>query len=100
MLKVVSNSSPLIHLTKIGKLNLLKKFFKMVLIPEAVYIECIVEGKNREDANLIKNADWIKVEKIKDDNLVRLLYSELDRGESEAIVLALEYKILKEANEI
>jgi len=45
MPKVVSNSSILIHLAKIGKLELLKKYYGNIIIPEAVYIECVVEGK-------------------------------------------------------
>lgn len=90
MPKVVSNSSPLIHLAKIGRLSLLKKFYENIFIPESVYIECVIEGKNREDAELIKNAEWIKLEKIKDDRLVKFLSAELDKGESETIVLSLE----------
>ncbi len=41
MLKVVCNSYPLIHLVKIGKLELLKDLFDEVLIPGAVYRECV-----------------------------------------------------------
>jgi predicted nucleic acid-binding protein len=76
MPKVVSNSSVLIHLN--------------IFIPEAVYDECVVEGEEQEDAKLIKSAEWIKVERVKNDKLVKLLYSEIDKGEAEAIVLALE----------
>jgi predicted nucleic acid-binding protein len=46
MQKVISDSSPLIHLSKIGYLRLLKDYFHRIVIPEAVYKECIVEGKN------------------------------------------------------
>ena len=87
---VVSNSTPLIHLAKIGRLELLREFFGEVLIPEAVYRECVLEGSDSEDAQAIKNAEWIKVEKITDERLRRSLMIELDEGESEAIVLALE----------
>lgn len=87
---MVSNSTPLIHLAKIGRLELLREFFGEVLIPEAVYRECVIEGGGSEDAQAIKNAEWIKVEKITDERLKRSLMIELDEGESEAIVLALE----------
>ena len=90
MQKVVSNSSPLIHLAKIGKLNLLKYLFSEIIVPETVYKECVVEGGNRNDAVKIAEARWMKVQKIKDENLKRALMMELDEGESEAIVLALE----------
>jgi predicted nucleic acid-binding protein len=88
--KVVSNSSPLIYLAKIGELNLLKQFFKEIIVPEAVYKECVIEGKNREDAKKIKKAEWIKVVKIKNTNLKKALMMVLDEGEAEAITLALE----------
>jgi len=89
-LPVVSNSTPLIHLAKIGRLELLREFFGEVLIPEAVYRECVIEGKGSEDAKLIENAGWIRVERIRDERLKKSLMIELDEGESEAIVLAIE----------
>ncbi len=87
---VVSHSSPLIHLAKIGKLGLLHELFGDVWIPPAVYEECIVEGKERPEVVSIKNAVWLRVTPVTDQNLVKLLYSEIDRGEAEAIALALE----------
>jgi predicted nucleic acid-binding protein len=41
----VSNSTPLIHLAKIGQLELLRDFFGTLWIPPAVYRECVDEGK-------------------------------------------------------
>lgn len=90
MQKVVSDSSPLIHLAKIGRLNLLKSFFGEVIVPEAVHKECVVEGKSREDSKRIGKAGWIKVFRIKDEKLKRAFMMELDEGEAEAVVLALE----------
>ncbi|NQE06455.1 hypothetical protein C5S32_11350 [ANME-1 cluster archaeon GoMg1] len=90
MPKVVSNSSPLIHLAKIGHLDLLKYFFGEIIVPEVVYKECVIEGKGREDAKKIEKAEWINVAKIKNENLKRALMMVLDEGEAEAIVLALE----------
>jgi len=88
--KVVSNSSPLIHLAKIGKLDLLKHLFSEIIVPEAVYRESVVEGRNRNDAVKIAEAEWIRVQKIKNDKLKRAFMMEIDEGEAEAIVLALE----------
>ena len=90
MPEVVSNSSPLIHLAKIGKLELLESIFGVVTIPGAVYDECVAQGGGREEAKDIENASWLRVEKATNQNLVTLLRSELDRGEAEAIALALE----------
>lgn len=90
MPKVISNSSPLIHLSKIGELTLLRYFFDEIIVPEAVYRECVIEGKEREDAKRIKKAKWIKVARIKNTDLKKALMMVLDGGEAEAIVLALE----------
>jgi predicted nucleic acid-binding protein len=45
----VSNSSPIIHLAKIDQLNLLADFFDELIIPPAVYAECITDGKGRPE---------------------------------------------------
>ncbi|OQB53027.1 MAG: hypothetical protein BWX99_02443 [Deltaproteobacteria bacterium ADurb.Bin151] len=91
MPKTVSNSSPIIHLAKIGKLDLLRGLSGDLLIPPAVYEECIVEGRQRPDVEIIKKAArWLKVQKPQDRNLIKLLCREIDNGEAEAIALALE----------
>ncbi len=90
MPRVISNSSPLIHLAKIEQLDLLKHFFNEITVPEAVHKECVIEGMDREDAKKIENADWIKVERVRDENLKKALMMVLDEGEAEVITLALE----------
>lgn len=87
---VVSNSSPIIHLAKIDQLNLLSGFFGELLIPPAVYEECITEGKGRPEVARIKQASWLRVAPVGNQNLITLLNAEVDRGEAEAIALALE----------
>lgn len=67
------NSSPLIHLARIGWLGLLQDFFDEVLIPEAVYRECVVEGEGRDDAIKIKNATWLQIKNIANIELKRAL---------------------------
>lgn len=90
MLKVVCNSSPLIHLAKIKMLEILDFFFGEILVPEVVYRECVGEGGEREDAKEIEKARWIRVVNIQDEELKIALNVVLDEGESESIVLALE----------
>lgn len=90
MLKVVCNSSPLIHLAKIKMLEILGFFFGEILVPEVVYRECVGEGGEREDAKEIEKARWIRVVNIQDEELKIALNVVLDEGESESIVLALE----------
>ena len=90
MQKVVSNSSPIIHLAKIGKLSLLREYFNTIMVPESVFKECMAEGKDRKEVEAIKKAEWIRVAEVQDKKLVKLLQSFLDDGESEAIALSLE----------
>ncbi|MBS3782519.1 MAG: DUF3368 domain-containing protein, partial [Candidatus Thermoplasmatota archaeon] len=92
MPKVVSNSSPLIHLSKIGLLDILEELFDDIIIPEAVYDECVVEGGDRKDARNIEQAGWITTKTIEKENLhlKRAFLKDVDVGESEAIVLALQ----------
>jgi len=89
-MEIVSNSSPIIHLAKIGRLDLLQLLFNTIMIPRAVYMECVVEGGNRPEVELIKNAKWIRVIEVENTNLVKLLKAQIDEGESETIALALE----------
>jgi len=90
MQKVVSNSSPIIHLAKIGKLSLLREYFNTIMVPESVFKECVAEGKDRKEVEAIKKTEWIRVAEVQDKKLVKLLQSFLDDGESEAIALSLE----------
>lgn len=90
MQKVVSNSSPIIHLAKIGKLSLLREYFNTIMVPQSVFKECVAEGKDRKEVEAIKKAEWIRVAEVQDKKLVKLLQSSLDDGESEAIALSLE----------
>lgn len=41
---MVADASILIHLSAIGRFYLLKKLFKEITIPEAVYTEVVIEG--------------------------------------------------------
>jgi uncharacterized protein len=87
---VVSNSSALINLSRIGKLTLLRDLYTEVHIPEAVWQEAVVSGEGQVGANEIKIAPWIRTERVKNVGLVKALRQELDAGEAEAIALALE----------
>jgi len=90
MLKVVSNSSPLIHLGKIGLLDLLAEQFTQISIPRAVWQEAVEEGGDEPDAKTIARASWIEVQDVSPSPLLTTLLALLDKGEAEAIVLAIE----------
>ena len=90
MLKVVSNSSPLIHLAKIGRLELLEKQFAEILVPTTVWREAVEEGGALPDADILAGSNWIRVLTVADSPLLRNLRTGLHAGEAEAIALALE----------
>jgi len=96
----VSDTSPLIWIAKIGKLDLLKDLFDVVLISEESYKEAVQVGVKEgfSDALVIKNVcdqGWIKVERL-DEKQVALCQKimgdsfELHEGEVKAIMLARE----------
>lgn len=89
-MKIVSNTSPLINLAIIGELDLIPKLYGTIHIPKAVFDEIVVQGKGQAGAEQIKNSDWIKVHAVKNKLLLKSLKLELDKGEAEAIVLAIE----------
>jgi len=87
---VVSNSGPLIALSKIKHLDILKDFFEEIIIPEAVWIEVVEKGKGRPGAKDIKESPWIIVNRVENKIGIEALRHEIGAGESEAIILAME----------
>lgn len=87
---VVSNTSPIINLAAIDKLDLLKKLYGKVIIPGAVYHEIAVAGQGQPGDHEVRTFEWIEVIDIKDTTLLTALKTELHAGEAEAIVLAIE----------
>lgn len=88
MLKVVSNTTPLISLLKLGRLDVLMELYQEILIPTAVFEEIEV-GKNKSFYRNLSNIDWVKIIKIENED-ARRYFLDLDKGEAEAIILATE----------
>ena len=87
---VVSNTSPILNLAVIGQLDLLQMLYDRVTVPQAVYDEIVVEGTDLPGAEEVKAARWIEARQPSDRGVVASLELELDRGEAEAIALAVE----------
>ena len=87
---VISDSSPLISLSAIGRLDLLRLLYKRVVVPEAVWQEITAAGKGRAGSSEIRNSEWIEVCPLSNRALADALESDLDSGEAEAIALAVE----------
>ncbi len=87
---VVSNSSPLVSLSAIGRLDLLRDLYGAITIPQAVHDEVVVQGPGRPDPPRSGGIDWIIRRDVSDPDVVTALEGQLDRGEAEAIALASE----------
>ncbi|NET00220.1 MAG: DUF3368 domain-containing protein [Sphaerospermopsis sp. SIO1G1] len=88
---VVSNTSPILNLAIIGRLDLLREQFDKILIPKAVLEELRVDEVLPGSQELRKALEigWLELQTVNNQSLVQLLQRDLDRGESEAIALAL-----------
>jgi len=89
---IVCNSSPLINLACINQLDLLRRLYGEISIPQAVWREVVVQGAGQPGAEEVQHAHWIRLGEVVNRALVQALRQELDAGEAEAIVLALELK--------
>jgi len=86
-MKVIANTTPLISLASIGKLELLKDIFGEIIIAEAVYNE--IKAKQGYGYSEI-DTNYIKVQSIKGIVYRDFLLNQLDLGETETIILAKE----------
>jgi len=96
--KVVSNSGPLMALSKLNILHLLEQLYGQVFFPQAVYDECVTNGvkKGYTDAFTLKlflnHNGWGAEKSVKIQKYLSTV--NLDRGEIEAISLAASFNAL------
>jgi predicted nucleic acid-binding protein len=88
--RVISDSSPLIALSRIGQLSLLRELYQDVTVPQGVVQEVVGNGAGQPGAEEVSTADWIIVVRVKDQPFVESLRRDLGEGEAEAIALAVE----------
>ncbi|HBD68832.1 MAG TPA: DUF3368 domain-containing protein [Treponema sp.] len=89
MPRVIVNSTPLIILSNINHLDLLKKIYSEIYIPEAVFNE-VMEKADSACQQIKSNTDWIHVCKITDESQKRMYQAKLHAGEVEVMILAQE----------
>ena len=89
-MRAVSNATPLIYLAKIGRLNLLEEIFDAILIPNKVFSEVVVKGKEKgyHDAFLVEAFIEKKFILKKKVEIKKLRNMPIGRGELETIELA------------
>ena len=89
MRKVIVNSTPIILLSNINQLELLKQIYGEITIPQAVYDE-VTEKPDSACQNLKNHFDWIKIETIKNPLQKKMYQAKLHDGEVEVMILAQE----------
>ncbi len=86
---VVSDTSPISALAHVNQLQLLPQLFGSILVPPAVAAELRVVAGDWKGLEILAVAGF-RVTAPSDSRRVAAFLAELDLGESEAIVLALE----------
>jgi len=84
---VISDTSVITNLIRLGELDLLHQLFEKIIIPKKVYNEL---GKLPEQAAYVSQIEWIEIKGISQTEWYNQLVEILDPGEAESIVLALE----------
>ena len=90
MRKVVANTTPLIALSHVGELELLKRLYEEIIIPEAVYKELSVKTESVCKKAVDSSLDWIRVEKIENQMAKAMYKTQLHEGEAEVMILSKE----------
>jgi uncharacterized protein len=89
---VVSDTSPILNLARISRLDLLQSLYGQVRIPSAVYAELTDARRDLPPAVDLGSMPWLMVTVVVNQSRVQGLRENLDPGEAEAIVLAIELR--------
>ncbi len=81
---IIVNTTPIISLALIGKLDLLHLLYGTVLTPPAVQAEVLAGSVKNIGVLELQQSNWIRVTPLQDPKRADLI-SDLDRGEAEVI---------------
>ena len=84
---VISDTTAITNLIKIDLLFVLPRLYGEVIIPKAVYDELSAHSNQKD---IVDNSSWIRIIHIPASDKLKELSKRIDRGEAEAIVLAIE----------
>jgi predicted nucleic acid-binding protein len=88
----VVDTSPLIFLAKLDRLDLLQRGADQIVAPPAVFREIEEHPDSASEKIEDVKTSWLSSREVEDRRLVEVLMADLDTGESEVIALALESK--------
>ncbi len=86
----VVNTSPLIYLAKLNRLELLRRSADRILAPPTVLTELAAKPDTSTSRIDVAHDTWLRCEPPRNRKVVEVLQLELDAGEAEAIALASE----------
>jgi predicted nucleic acid-binding protein len=93
---VISDTSPITNLAAIGQLDILRVLYGQIIIPVAVYNELVqAPCQPIPGAIEVQTLSWIQTQRVSNlskVNEILAIQLNIDRGEAEAIQLALELK--------
>lgn len=68
MPKVVSNTTPIISLLKLGRLAILKELYRKIIIPHQEVYNEMEKGRRKEYYSDLEKLGWFEIKSIKDEN--------------------------------
>lgn len=86
---IVCNAGPLIALSMVGQLDLLKQLYARVIVPEPVFREVVAAGTGRIGSSQIASAEWLE----RTDLAIPEPLLALELGPGEAAVLATGHQL-------
>jgi predicted nucleic acid-binding protein len=95
MPRAVSESSVLIHLGAIGRLDLIPAAFSEVIVPIEVWREVVEQGGSRAAVQAVRTAakgGWLQLQSPTNPALMKALLQNLHPGEAASICLAVEIR--------
>lgn len=84
---IISNATPVIALSSVNKLDILKSLFEEIIITEEVKTELITKERYGAEFPFM---DWVKIEKLRNREFLKALSLELGQGEASVIALGKE----------
>lgn len=87
---VVSNTSPLLNLALVERLDLLEAQFESIVVPEHVWEELLAGDEGLAALRDLRSRGFLDVESFDNEDLFVELSRELDAGEAAAITYAIE----------
>lgn len=92
---VVADTTPLLYLSRIGRLDIARALYVEVFVPHEVHEELVEKRPDADGVNELRAADWIVVVEAPTSIPVdESVLSALDAGEAAALRLAFERRAL------